>query len=418
MHGVLVEAVAKALFEIFKEGRYADKVIEFYLKNQRQWGSRDRRFFAESVYEMVRWWRTLWWLKGSGKPGGEGRGLPLSFDIEDLKKLWAYGWAWRHGDFSFLSEEEGTRFKQKKQKSAGMAIDQSVPDWLHQRGLAELGSIWEEALPALNRPAKVYLRVNTLRIQPEKLMEVLAEEGVVTHVVDSHCPEILVLEERKNVFATKAFQQGFFEVQDWASQQVAPLLDAKPGQRVIDACAGAGGKSLHLASLMKNKGKIISMDIHEWKLKELRSRASRAGVDIIEVKLIEGQKTIKRLAESADRVLLDVPCSGIGVLKRNPDTKWKLSSEEIDRLRQLQQDILQSYSRLLRPGGKLVYSTCSIFPSENEKQVAQFLENNPHFGLVQEMRCLPQQREWDGFYAAVMVRAEAPATESFAPTSK
>jgi 16S rRNA (cytosine967-C5)-methyltransferase len=243
-----------------------------------------------------------------------------------------------------------------------------------------------------------------LKTTAAKLIESLESEGVSASVVSPEHPDTVVLAERKNVFVTKAFHQGMFEVQDWSSQHVAPFLEPAPGMRVVDACAGAGGKSLHLAALMKNKGKIIAMDIHEWKLKELRTRASRDGVDIIEVKVIEGQKSIKRLAETADRLLLDVPCSGVGVLRRNPDSKWKLSAEELQRLNDLQQEILHSYSRIVKPGGQMVYSTCSIFPSENEKQVQRFLENNKDFTLVKQKLFLPQENDWDGFYAALMVR--------------
>jgi 16S rRNA (cytosine967-C5)-methyltransferase len=179
------------------------------------------------------------------------------------------------------------------------------------------------------------------------------------------------------------------------------MLDPKPGERVIDACAGAGGKSLHLAALMKNKGKILSLDIHERKLEELRKRASRAGADIIETRTIDSSKVIKRLEETADRLLLDVPCSGLGVLRRNPDSKWKLSDEEIEKLRALQSQILESYSKMVKPGGRMVYATCSILPSENERQVEEFLKNaGGTFELLEERKFAPGKDGFDGFYAA------------------
>jgi 16S rRNA (cytosine967-C5)-methyltransferase len=396
IHDLLVEAIAKALQDIFQSGRHADKVVEYYLKNQRKWGSRDRRFFAEAIYEIVRWWRYLWWLRGE-EPRTE---------LAALKTLWAYWWAWNHGEppEGFLAKVEMHGLKERLNQDPAPEIGYSMPDWLQQKGIQELGADWNEALPYLNKPARVYLRANTLKTSAEKLAALLREEGVETTLVSSAQPEVLVLQERKNVFITKAYLQGLFEVQDWSSQHVAPYLDVAPGMRVIDACAGAGGKSLHIAALMKNKGKIISMDIHEWKLKELRTRASRDGVDIIEVKLIEGQKTIKRLIDSADRVLLDVPCSGIGVLRRNPDTKWKLRADELIRLNSLQQEILSSYAKMVKPGGKLVYSTCSIFPSENQMQVVRFLESNPDFRLEKQKTFMPQENDWDGFYAALLTR--------------
>lgn len=396
IHSLLVEAIAKALQDIFETGRNADKVIEYYLKNQRKWGSRDRRFFAEAVYEIVRWWRYLWWLRNE-EP---------HLELAALKTLWAYWWAWKHGEApeGFLAKVDLQMLRERLNDEPPYEILYSIPDWLQKRGFEELGDKWNEALPYLNKPARVYLRTNTLKTNPTDLIKVLKDEGVDAESVSPDQPEALALVERKNVFSTKAFHQGFFEVQDWSSQHVAPFLEVAPGMRVVDVCAGAGGKTLHLAALMKNKGKIIAMDIHEWKLKELRTRATRNGVDIIELKVIDGQKTIKRLAETADRLLLDVPCSGVGVLRRNPDKKWKLSAEELTRLNDLQQELLNSYSRLLKSGGKMVYSTCSIFPSENEKQVVRFLENNKDFTLIKQKTFMPQDNNWDGFYAALIMR--------------
>ena len=262
---------------------------------------------------------------------------------------------------------------------------------------------------ALNKPAEVFLRVNTLKTTVENLISELAAEEIECESVvskDFLFPVCVRLKKRKNVFITQAFRKGLFEMQDAASQQVAGLLQVEPGLRVVDTCAGAGGKSLHLAALMKNKGKIISMDIHEWKLKELKIRAARGGVDIIETKLIEGSKTIKRLENSFDRVLLDVPCSGLGVLRRNPDTKWKLSLDEIQRLQNLQKEIITDYSKLCKPGGIMVYATCSILHRENEDQVKWFLDSaeGSKWILEKEMRVWPQLHGFDGFYGAALRR--------------
>jgi 16S rRNA (cytosine967-C5)-methyltransferase len=214
-----------------------------------------------------------------------------------------------------------------------------------------------------------------------------------------------VLEERQNIFTTPAFKEGLFEVQDGGSQAISPFLRIAPGMRVIDACAGAGGKTLHLAALMKNKGRIVAMDTEQWKLDELQKRARRAGVSNMEARVIESGKTIKRLANSADRLLLDVPCSGLGVLKRNPDAKWKLSLEFIDKIKELQQHILHDYCDLLKPEGLLVYSTCSILPSENENQVQQFLSTkNGAFELVEEKHIFPSEG-FDGFYMALIKKS-------------
>ena len=211
------------------------------------------------------------------------------------------------------------------------------------------------------------------------------------------------LEEKKNVFLTSAFKDGFFEVQDASSQKIGRFLEVAEGQRVVDACAGAGGKTLHLSALMKNKGQIIALDIFEWKLAELKRRAKRAGAHNIETRLISDNKVIKRLHEKADRLLIDAPCSGLGVLKRNPDSKWKIDTEFIDRIKVEQQKILQDYSKMLKKGGKMIYATCSILPSENNLQVEKFLSNNPDFRLIKDEKIMPSQG-YDGFYMALIER--------------
>jgi 16S rRNA (cytosine967-C5)-methyltransferase len=179
--------------------------------------------------------------------------------------------------------------------------------------------------------------------------------------------------------------------------------------RVVDACAGAGGKSLHLAALMENKGRILAMDVLDYKLKNTKLRARRAGVSIIETRVIENSKTIKRLKNSADRLLLDAPCSGLGVLRRNPDTKWKISLEEIERVKGIQQDILQQYSSILRPGGQMVYATCSILPEENEIQVQRFLDSEAgkNFYLLRDKKVLAHESGYDGFYFATLEKSSA-----------
>ena len=190
-------------------------------------------------------------------------------------------------------------------------------------------------------------------------------------------------------------------------QTVAHFVEPKAGMRIVDACAGAGGKTLHLAALMENKGQIIAMDIYKNKLTELKRRARRNKIHNIETRLIESTKTIKKLSGKADRVLIDAPCSGLGVLRRNPDAKWKLSEEFIQDISQTQSDILKSYSRMVRPGGKLIYVTCSILPAENEDQVSKFLNSTEgsEFKLEQEKHIWPSESGFDGFYMARLLKS-------------
>ncbi|MGZ3774014.1 MAG: RsmB/NOP family class I SAM-dependent RNA methyltransferase [Pseudobdellovibrionaceae bacterium] len=392
IHKHLIEQIIAALEEIFEQGRYADKVIERNLKTQKKWGARDRKFFAETVYEIVRWERLLAYLA----------------DDNDFWKIWGAYWIRQGHELPEWQELEGltaSSVHTRQKDIPSFAIAQSIPDWMDQRLHQELGDDWKDVVRALNKPAEVFLRANTLKITADELIKVLEQDGINVQKVSSDLPDALRLPERKNVFITEAFKKGYFEVQDASSQMIAPLLGVQPGHRVVDACAGAGGKSLHMASLMKNKGKIISLDIHEWKLKELKLRARRDGVDVIETRVIDSNKVIKRMYDSADRVLLDVPCSGMGVLRRNPDSKWKLNGEEIQRLQELQYEILTSYSPMTKKGGRLVYATCSLLPSENEKQIEKFLgEYGEHWKLLKQIHLRPDKEGFDGFYGALLER--------------
>lgn len=325
----------------------------------------------------------------------------------DYWKLLA-GWCALNGvDLPAWEEFHGVNVKKVRDEEtkarAVRKVRESIPDWLDELGEQELGKLWDKELQSLNEEAQVVLRVNTLKTSKRELHDRLADEEVQSFPLECF-PDTLVLEERQNVFGTQAFKEGLFEVQDAASQLIAPFLRIEPGMRVIDACAGAGGKTLHLAALMKNKGKIIAMDVEEWKLDELSKRARRAGVSNMETRFIESSKTVKRLENGADRLLLDVPCSGLGVLRRNPDAKWKLSMDFIAKVKELQQHIINDYCMIVKPGGLMVYSTCSILSSENEKQVQQFLQSKgDQFELVEEKRTWPSDG-FDGFYMALIKR--------------
>jgi len=403
LHPHLIEGITNALLEIFQTGRHADKVVELTLKARSKWGARDRRFFAESVYECVRWWRRLCGVAfpETLNPGAQNKYLDREFlTFGRVQKIW-YAWflirneAARH-EAEFISLAKKINVDPVAAwNSGGMArvIRESIPDWLDREGITQLGENWPDILSALNLPAKVYLRANRVKTSRENLQKELFKEEIITETVgnnDGH-EDALKLSERKNVFITAAFKAGLFEVQDLGSQKIVPFLGVEPGMRVIDACAGGGGKTLHMASLMDNKGKIIALDKNDWRLAPLRQRASRAGCDIIETRVITSTKIVKRLRESADRLLLDVPCTGAGVLRRSPDTKWKLTPDEMTRLLSVQQEILQNYSSMTAPGGIMVYSTCSIFPVENQNQVAAFL-NSPagkNWELEEELNIYP-----------------------------
>lgn len=389
----LTEAVADALHEIFEEGRYADKVIEKVLKQNPKWGARDRRFIAETTYDIVRWHRLFYNL--------------IECDPHDYWQLIGAWCFWNRIDPPRWEEFQGLNkvafFERWDQAQHMLKIKESIPDWLDELGQKELGKRWPGEIHALNEQARVVLRVNTLKVSRADLQSQLKTELIESEAPEAF-PDALILRERQNIFTRQQFRDGLFEVQDAGSQLIAPFLDPQPGMRVIDACAGAGGKTLHLAALMKDKGRIIAMDTESFKLEELKKRARRAGAsNNIETRVIDSSKVIKRLENSADRVLLDVPCSGLGVLRRNPDAKWKLSPAFIDEVKVTQQQVLSQYSSMLKKGGLLVYSTCSILPAENEVQVQEFLKTHPQFEM-QEQKTLYPSEGFDGFYMARLKR--------------
>ncbi len=398
LHRNLVFATIDALSDIFNEGNYADKVIEKTLKRDKRWGSRDRSFIAETVYEIVRWKRLYTEIAEVKAP----------YSRENLFRVFAV-WATLRGvtlpDWKQIEPTPSRKIKGKfDELSKIRKYKESIPDWMDELGVKELGEkVWEKEIHALNEQAPVVLRVNTLNTTRDNLRSILNDEGIKAEPVKGY-PYALQLEERSNVFRTEAFKKGFFEVQDANSQLVAEFLDVKPGMRVVDTCAGAGGKTLHIAALMENKGQIIATDIYENKLKELKRRAKRAQAHNIDPRAIESTKVIKKLYGTADRVLIDAPCSGLGVLSRNPDAKWKLQPEFIEKIKNTQAEILNTYSRIVKDGGKLVYATCSILPSENQVQVEKFLasEHGKDFKLVKDKKLLSSESGYDGFYMALL----------------
>ncbi|MGQ3678214.1 RsmB/NOP family class I SAM-dependent RNA methyltransferase [Tenacibaculum discolor] len=400
LHRNLVFAVIDSLRDIFNEDVYADKAVEKALKRDKRWGARDRKFVAETIYDVVRWKRLY----------AEIANVKAPYSRPDLWRLFAV-WCVLKGiqlpDWNQIEPTPTRRIKGKFDELLKIRkFRESIPDWIDEVGVQELGEeVWTKEIAALNKQAEVILRTNTLNTTKAHLQKQLASEGIDTEFIKEY-DDALKLVERANVFKTEAFKKGFFEVQDASSQLVAAYLDVEPGMKVVDTCAGAGGKTLHLASLMKNKGQIIAMDIYESKLKKLKVRARRNGAHNIDTRVIDSTKVIKKLQGKADRVLIDAPCSGLGVIRRNPDSKWKLQPEFLDKIRGTQQEVLQQYSKMVKPGGKMVYATCSVLPSENQQQVEFFLASDAgkDFKFVKDEKVLSHKSGFDGFYMALLER--------------
>lgn len=402
LHRNLVFTVIDSLVSIFNDLEYADKEVAKALKKDTRWGAKDRKFVAETIYEIVRWKRLYTEIAEVKEP----------FTRDDIWRIFAV-WAVLRGvtlpDWKYFENTPVRRIKGKfDELSKIRKYRESIPDWMDELGIQELGEeLWTKEIAAQNQQAQVVLRVNTLKTSKQQLRAQLMDLDIET-VFDDTYPDALILKERANVFMTPLFKEGLFEVQDASSQKVVPLLDVQPGMRVVDTCAGAGGKTLHIAAKMENKGQIIAMDLYESKQKQLKIRAKRNSVFNVEYRIIDSTKVIKKLYDKADRVLIDAPCSGLGVLKRNPDSKWKLQPDFIENIKKTQQEVLENYSKMVKIGGKLVYATCSILPSENEKQIEKFLktEFGQNFKFIKEEKVLAHQSGFDGFYMCLMERTK------------
>jgi 16S rRNA (cytosine967-C5)-methyltransferase len=394
LHLPLLNGIQAALKEVFISDKKSDQVVPAVLKANPKWGSRDRSFVAQNSYEIVRNKRLiLHCMEYEGEINEEalqsmiGTWLTIKglidnsdffngLDIKNIKNL------------ALVSDPK---------------IKFSMPDELNAYIIGELGEgAWYKELEAMSVPAEVYLRVNLNRITREKVQNLLKSQGIETEVVNGVQGALRLL-KRSNISSSEVFRKGFFEIQDAGSQLISEFLNPIPGSMVIDACAGAGGKTLHLADIMQNKGQIVAMDVEVSKLNELQNRVLRNKVSIISSELVNNA-ALDKYKEKADYLLLDVPCSGLGVIKRNPDSKEKLTLDFIEEIKQVQQNILSTYSSMLKKGGELVYATCSLLPSENRMQVDQFLSTNAEFELIKDKQIWPSETGFDGFYMALLKR--------------
>lgn len=390
MHRILAEAAAGIVKSVFKEHKVLDHGLAAAFEENPKWGKRDRSFIAETVFEVVRWKRALSFLADSEETNAicAAQWVRMGHELPD----W---WSYKGLAADEMIAREADLANQPR------AVRESIPDWLDELGISEMGAAWDAEIAALNRRAPVFLRVNTLRNTRSEAIEWLAAAGLEAAEVPG-LPDALVLPPGKAL--PKAMRsEGRVEIQDAGSQMIAPLLDPQRGERVIDACSGAGGKALHLAALMHNDGRVLAMDVDAKKLAELERRAKRAGATCISPKPIT-QTTPADFAGIADRLLIDSPCSGLGTLKRQPDLKWRLKPAQLERVRGLQKELLESYAMMLKPGGRLVYATCSILPSENRAAVDSLLEKGG-FDLLEEKPVSPAATGFDGFYAAALVKS-------------
>ncbi len=390
----------------------ADAVVSRYFREHRELGLADRAFVAETVFAVLRRGRSLE-ARCAGKLSDRNR-LLVALAV-------TRGWSQRElAPVLKASEEEWlAAAKALPESELPPAVRCDLPDWLYARLEAQFGA--DEVLSlaqALNQPAPLDLRVNTLKANREAVLARLAADDIAA-VPGPLSPLAVRLREKPALAKHPLFLEGAFEVQDEGSQLLGYLLEPKRGEMVVDFCAGAGGKALLLGALMKNTGRLYAFDVSDKRLANLKPRLARSGLSNVHPARIEHERDtkVKRLAGKVDRVLVDAPCSGLGTLRRNPDLKWRQSEDSVAELAVKQAAILDAAAKLVRPGGRVVYATCSLLTAENDAIVETFLAAHPDFVLTPAsgvlaghgieidgdfLRLLPHRHNTDGFFAAIL----------------
>ncbi|HXP76630.1 MAG TPA: RsmB/NOP family class I SAM-dependent RNA methyltransferase [Stellaceae bacterium] len=440
--GARAEAAISLLAAIDERVGPADDIVGTYFRRHRFAGSKDRAAISDHVFAVLRRRASLdWWIER------EGRGLPADARRRVIAALvLADEWP----PDRLAREFDGDRFRPARLEDSerrlaaaleGHALDDrampahvrgNYPEWLAPALEAALGRDLAREMAAAEEGAPLDLRVNLLKSDREAARAALAREGV-NAARTPLSPLGLRVYERIPLSTFETFRKGMVEVQDEGSQLASLMVDAKPGMRVVDFCAGAGGKTLALAACMGNRGHLIACDISSHRLERATERVRRAGATIVQRKALATarDKWVKRHALSFDRVLVDAPCTGTGTWRRNPDAKWRLKPKDLAELTQLQAEILDSAQRLVRPGGRLVYATCSLLGDEDEAQIERFLAAHPDFAVLpaarvwrdavggdcpsrgKMLRLTPARNGTDGFFVAVLERAK-PALEAAA----
>ena len=422
-----IQAVIELLAEVEATPRPADTLASLYFRARRFIGSKDRQAINTRFYRIMReYYRLSWWVKQSNLPPTP-RYLVIAALILDkehsaasLPKIFS-GEKFAPDELKPAEQRLANALEGKKLDDPAMPVQQRMecPDWAFAPLQAALGDRFEDEMKAMLGTAPMDLRVNPIKAKRDDVLKQLKEEGFSVEA-GKISPYSIRVFDRPSITQHPLYQDGHIEIQDEGSQMVALVADAKPGEQVVDFCAGAGGKTLALGAAMQNKGRIIAMDVLGGRLNRAKERFRRAGLHNIETRALtsERDKYVKRHPGKFDLVLVDAPCTGVGTWRRDPDKRWRQLGPGLSALVPLQRSILESAFRMVKPGGRLVYATCSMLPDENENQVESFVRDYPEFsvrpvsefmgvpGADKYLKMTPAQHDTDGFFAAVLIRSK------------
>lgn len=422
-----IQAVIELLAEVEATPRPADTLASLYFRARRFIGSKDRQAINTRFYRIMReYYRLSWWVKQSNLPP-TSRYMVIAALILDkehsaasLPKIFS-GEKFAPDELKPPEKRLAAALEGKKLDDPAMPLQQRMecPDWAFAPLQAALGDRFEEEMKVMLGTAPMDLRVNPIKAKRDEVLKQLQEDGFSVEA-GKISPYSIRVFDRPAITQHPLYQDGHIEIQDEGSQMVALVADAKPGEQVVDFCAGAGGKTLALGAAMQNKGRIIAMDVLGGRLNRAKERFRRAGLHNIETRALtsERDKYVKRHPGKFDLVLVDAPCTGVGTWRRDPDKRWRQLGPGLPALVPLQRSILESAYRMVKPGGRLVYATCSMLPDENENQVESFVRDYPEFSVrpVSEfmdvpgadtyLKMTPAQHDTDGFFAAVLIRSK------------
>ncbi len=425
-----IQAVIELLDEIIATPRPADTLVSAYFRARRFIGSKDRAAINGLLFRAMREYHRLsWWINRAGAEVN-GRSLAIAalifakeLEAGEVRDSFSGG---KYAPAQLTREErklvEMIDGKELVSPDMPQRERTECPEWAYPLLRQSLNGDFDKEMDAMMHPAPLDLRVNAIKAERDEVLEELKNDGFDAHPGELS-PLSIRLFGRPQIAQHPLFKEGMFEIQDEGSQLVALVADAKPGEQVVDFCAGAGGKTLALGAAMNNKGRIVAMDVLGGRLLRAKERFRRAGLHNIETRELssERDKFVKRHLGHFDLVLVDAPCSGTGTWRRDPDKRWRQLGPGISALVPLQKDILESACRMVKPGGRLVYATCSLLPEENEMQVENFLNAHKDFavkpakeivdvpGAGDFLKVTPAQHGTDGFFAAVLVRKEGTA---------